>query len=113
MEQIGHIEIQGNKIAFVYHELEKPQLTKEDYFESDKNYQISKEYNRKLEEYNASKREVEVEKFYKIGDEYFCEYYFSYCNIKDIYTNQLKNGQSCEVSIINNKAIITKVKYYT
>ena len=108
MTKPGHIKIKNNEIIFVYHELEKPQLTKEDYFEPDKNYQISKEYNKKLKEYEASKREAKVSNVIlkNINMGFWIENSLKVMVGIEI---ELKHNQPCEAEIENGIATITKI----
>ena len=89
----GHIEIQDNKVIFVYHELKKPK--REEHYT-----QI--EFEKAVNEYKASKREVEVRDVpINITDKV--------CFIQLRNRERcVKHNQPCEAEV-NGKAVITKI----
>lgn len=107
MKHLGHIEIRDNKVIFVYYELEKPDI---DWYivNSACFNRVDDFYKQAMGEYEASKREVEIENASKSS--------FGYANIflKDknsFYPKIISvgNNQLCETKIKNNKTIIIKI----
>lgn len=112
MIKLGHIEIKDDKVIFVYHEIWKPYRA--DYYEySDYEkgevYFNTKSYNRDLKEYEASKREVEVENI--IWGE-LCKCWIFNCeNPLDELEGGIEavHNQPCEAEVTNGKATIIKI----
>jgi len=97
MKHLGHIEIRGNKVIFVYHELPSPK--RRDFMMPNWTDGLLR-YKKAIKEYKASKREVEVENVFRDFDEW----------VLDV-ENQIieaRDGMSCEAEV-NGKALITKI----
>ena len=97
MKHLGHIEIQGNKIVFVYYKKKKP-----DQYDVRKYGESTSKYFSDWKEYEASKREVEVENKYSISE------ILGYAHIQNVGTF-LSNNQPCQAEITDKKATITKI----
>jgi len=112
MTKQGYIELTPNEVIFVYHELPKPDWDilmysiRESGGEEEPEGKIR--YERLVEEYEASKREVKIENASKP--------LYGYANIfvKDKNSSFPKtinvgNNRYCKAEIENNKALITKI----
>lgn len=112
MEHLGYICIKNTKIIFVYHELPKP--VEENYTlrcsKNPKDLEWEFKYLEALEEYQASKREVEVSNEASMG---------SHIDIEPILNDDFievegriisfKNNQPCKAKVENEIAVITKI----
>jgi len=106
MKHLGHISIQDNKIIFVYYKLPEPY--KDDYI-ADGWIFLTQPYEKAIKEYNASKREVEVENYKKISDLYFMKHKNGTTIIYPDIDYELKNGTKCEAEVENGIATIVKI----
>ena len=101
MKKSGHIKLEDNKVIFVYHELIDPESLE---FFHDRNKRIQKFM---LEEYEASKREVEVGNKFVLSEvkpNAIC------IDIENSWTlKHLLNNQFCEAEVIDNNAKILKL----
>ena len=101
MKKPGHIRIITDKVYFEYHELPLPDL---DDFPKHPSWEYN-EYYQALQEYEASKRSVEVRNE---------QYYEKEGKIEVIEVRKklvlIKNSQPCKAEIIGNKATIVKIK---
>lgn len=95
MRKTGHIEIKDNKVVFVYYELPEP-------------IELCKKCWKKVwEEYQTSKREVEVENV--VSTKAKTVWIFDCENVRnELFGIIIKNGMPCEAEV-NGKAVITKI----
>jgi len=112
MNHLGHIEIR-DKIIFVYYEKKKPIELNYWGYGKDRGGKFYKlRYEKALKEYQASRREVEVENV--------IEHLIPYLNQKKVYKyydvifdrnnfEQIKDNQPCEAEVKNDKATIVKI----
>jgi len=97
MTQLRHIEIEDDKVIFVYYEREEP---KREDFHTERSYRDELEY------YEASKRSVEVENInWKIKSETAIVIE----KLEDRYPIEIKHNQPCEAEIENRIALIIKI----
>jgi len=114
MKHLGCIHIENNKVIFVFHELEKPNYKREDILGE-------KWYIGAIQEYQASKREVEVknvmtvydwpDEIYNPNDDKIYGYYFTLDkpNKEGNTAIGIEHNQPCEAEVTDNKATITKI----
>ena len=118
MIKLGHIEIKDNKVIFVYYLMEKP--NPDDYFAGTHLFR-KRSLEGDTEEYQASKREVEVnnvtiiyewpDKIENPNDDKI----YGYCidlpkpDEKGNTAKMIKHNQPCKATIENNKATILKI----
>lgn len=112
----GKIKIKDNEIVFVYFELPEPKwIDYNDIGFSLEQKALKGTYNQAMKEYEASKREVEVENIIVVTDKKSKFLLKCYVNENDMRFKSkffvgefIKHNQPCEAEV-NGKAMITKI----
>ena len=108
----GHIEIEDNKVIFVYHELEKPtgNFYNDNWIFDNKELAriIVKQFSKEVKEYEASKQEAEV------GNDFLTlkilpSILWLRSKSGKCRPDFFKQNQPCEAEIENGIALITKI----
>ena len=117
--KIGYIQIKDNKVVFIYHKLEKPDPNSTHYFDY-ATPELCIEFKIAMKEYEASKREVEVDNVTTIyewpneidnpNDDKIFGYAFDLPkpDKQGNTAKMIKHNQPCEAEV-NGKAVITKI----